>query len=68
MAQSRSKKKADVLAKKRALGSADSPPILTAILSFQNQDEEAGAKLVQTLKTCSPDIRITENEHIAFPR
>lgn len=72
LAQSRSKKKADVLAKKRAIGGADCPPILVAVVDLQSQLDAAAAALVQTIRTCADDIAVTESKsgatHVAFPR
>ena len=70
--QHRAKKKAEILALKRSIGGAQSPPLLTAIIDLQNADSHAVKHLTETLKTCADDIVATENPrgdlHLACPR
>ena len=71
LSQARDKKKADILAQKRAIGGSDFPPVLTAVVSLQNQNENAAAELVKALSGCSEDVTVTESAtctHVAFPR
>ena len=72
IAQVRSKKKAEVLLKKRALGAADAPPILVAAVDLQRQIGDAAELLLQTIKSCAEDIVTSSSPrgatHVAFPR
>ena len=59
------------MAKKRSLGGQDFPPVLTAVISLQNQNEGSCAQLIKALTTCSDDVTVTKSTsctHIAFPR
>ncbi len=72
LAQARSKKKAEVLAKKRCLGGANYPPVLVSVVDLQRQDEAAAKTLLAAIRTCADDVTVTESgrgtTHVAFPR
>ena len=72
MVQVRTKKKAEVLLKKRALGAADAAPILVATVDLQRQIGDAAEQLLRTIKSCAEDIVTSPSPrgatHVAFPR
>ena len=72
MVQARTKKKAEVLLKKRALGAADAAPILVAMVDLQRQVGDATEQLLRTVTSCAQDVATSSSPrgatHVAFPR
>ncbi len=81
VAQRRARKRDEAAARKRRLGgfvgTEDQgrrffPPVLCAVVQLHSQDPECARALLDTLRSCSPDVAATRSVgsrlHLSFPR